>query len=362
MEVRKSYIRYMSLPRIHIGIVTYNSIKDIARCLQSVESQDYAGHWELTILDSASKDGTQDWLQANATGHRLLLSQVNLGFGNAHNQILQVSTEYDYYLCLNPDMELDPSYLRQAVQVFQESADQVGAVNGLICYLDENGQKTDVVFTRGHAFCQERRTESLDIGRRVHEVPHGRQEIFCPNGCAPLFKAEMIQDVALPGGALFEPKFFMYSEDEDLGWRMRLLGWQTIYDSEVLGWHRAGGSNPTANPVVRIDSLSNRYCTILRNDDLGLFLGSLPIILFVESLFVAVNGLRRPRFFGDYFRAVLRFLKMSPYFWQSRKHLKIRISRKERRAMLQPFDLHRFKLLFKRHARRSNRHSIHSRD
>ena len=52
----------------------------------------------------------------------------------------------------------------------------------------------------------------------------------------------------------FDENFFMYKEDVDLAWRLRLYGWKTIYTPRAVAYHGRGSG----------DSMAKNYIDIIR--------------------------------------------------------------------------------------------------
>ncbi len=348
-------------PKILVGIVTYNSSKHITQCLEYLMSQKLAPY-RIIVIDNASSDNTLEVL--NNFIHPIIEiwpQKSNLGFGNAHNRILASVEDWDFYCPLNPDCFLDPLFFYEAFATFQHFSSNtpyLGAINGLTLFY-KNGHFSDQIFSRGHQFYQERRTESLDIGRDRTTLLLDDELIYGPNGACPLFSRAMYNALQFENGALFEPLFFMYSEDEDLCWRMKKAGWQTAFSHQAIAWHIGGGSHPTLFRSVRSDSIANRYLTIIRNDRIIDFIRDFPIILFVEICFIVLNSIRRPRFLIDYFCAIKKVVRHCVYMRKRTTPLAQSVTRADLYAK---FDLKRFKSLFFRHSKRTNPFSIHSKD
>ncbi|MFH1625491.1 MAG: sulfatase-like hydrolase/transferase, partial [Pseudomonadota bacterium] len=87
-------------PEVSIVIVTYNSMQDIERCLESVYRNTDVP-FEVIVVDNASTDGTQAYLK-KATLPITILDQVNLGFSKACNRGIR-EAEGNYVVLLNPD-------------------------------------------------------------------------------------------------------------------------------------------------------------------------------------------------------------------------------------------------------------------
>ncbi len=344
-----------SLHEIYVGIVTYNSAEQIKDCLDSLLVQKNI-QLTISILDNNSSDSTCALIREEYPDIELLKETSNLGFGNAHNKLMN-HKDWDYYLCLNPDVILEPNFLFLCCQAMSKDP-SIGAVNGMVLYY-KNSEKCDDIFSLGHQYTQERRIESLGIGANYHSFDLKEQFIFGPNGSCPLFRKKALATSALPGSSYFEPSFFMYCEDEELAWRLNKNNFKTLSLPSAVAWHIGGASKPMANPKAVTDSIANRYLSLIRHDDPILFLKAAPFFLFVELSFLIINTVKRPSFFIAWFKALLKTIRFAPSFYQSRKEQK-KVDRESMKDWFQPFNTQRFKQLITRHKVRKNPHSIYT--
>lgn len=147
----------------------------------------------------------------------------NLGYGRANNLALARASS-DFHLILNPDVELEPKALAEALGALA-SHPEVGIVapavygeDGGMQYLCKRYPSVWVLFLRGFApeFLRRRFARTLDryemrdvIGEAfVGSVP-------LASGCFMLARTTLLERV---GG--FDPGFFMYFEDYDLSLRV----------------------------------------------------------------------------------------------------------------------------------------------
>jgi GT2 family glycosyltransferase len=153
----------------------------------------------------------------------LISGQGNVGYGRANNLALE-RVASDFHLVMNPDVELEPSALAEALAALAEHP-EVGLVapaaygdDGRLQYLCKRYPSLWVLFLRGFAPARLRRRHApaLDsyemrdvIGERfVSGVP-------LASGCFMLARTPLLRRV---GG--FDPRFFMYFEDYDLSLRL----------------------------------------------------------------------------------------------------------------------------------------------
>src|SRR4249919_2626230 len=98
-----------SLTLVSIGIVTWNSATDVARCVDAVRAQRHQPI-ELLVADNASTDGTRALLEARTTAAERRYFPTNLGFSAAHNALIRESRGA-YYVTLNPDVVPDAGFV-----------------------------------------------------------------------------------------------------------------------------------------------------------------------------------------------------------------------------------------------------------
>ena len=86
------------MPRVSAVVVSFNSRDHLERCLASVlESVD-----ETIVVDSASSDGSGDFVRERFPSAKLVELDDNAGFGSAMNAGVAATTG-DYLLLLNAD-------------------------------------------------------------------------------------------------------------------------------------------------------------------------------------------------------------------------------------------------------------------
>jgi GT2 family glycosyltransferase len=90
-------------------IVTYNGLKWIDRCLESLRGSTVPLH--TIVVDNASTDGTADHVAARYPEVELIRSPHNLGFGKGNNIGLRraLDDKADYVFLLNQDAWIEPA-------------------------------------------------------------------------------------------------------------------------------------------------------------------------------------------------------------------------------------------------------------
>jgi len=245
------------LALVTIGLVTWNSASDVARCLDGIRAQQHQPI-ELLVGDNASTDGTRALLEARTTGAERRFFPVNLGFSAAHNALIRDSRGA-YYVTLNPDVVLDAGFVGALVAAL-DAAPRAGSATGKLRRAEPPGvlDSTGIVMHRSQ--------RHFDRGQ--YDTPGA---VFGVSGAAGCYRRAMLDDVAIDG-EVFDEDFFAYREDADLAWRAQLLGWDAIYVPEATAAHvrRVTPERRSAlPPAINRYSVRNRFLLRLKNQTAG---------------------------------------------------------------------------------------------
>ena len=329
-----------SVPAVTISLVTWNGLRWLPGCLDSVAAQTL-DDYELLILDNGSTDGSVEWLRERAAGEpriTLVDSDVNLGYARAHNRNIDLARG-DVVLLLNQDVELDPGFMAAAVKVLSKRSD-VGSVQGRLLRLSPAGVRTDAFDTTGLVMYRDRRVVSRDqLSKAGDSRASTAGPVWGVDGAAPVYRRSAIETARLPrtggGREVLDEDFFSYKEDVDLAWRLRRLGWSAWYEPDALAWHARGGGDTGATgwrdviranmsnpPMVRALSWRNHRLMQFKNEEPGAFFRDFPWIARRESqawLFMLLADPRR-------LRAMPELLRRLPQAMRKRRALMHRIS------------------------------------
>ena len=325
-----------SSERVSVCLVTYNAIRWLPACLASLWAQTLTPT-QVIVRDNASTDGTPDWLRrelGTLPGVSLVLGTENAGFARAHNEAIRRATG-DFVCLLNQDIVLDADFLAVASRAFDRP--DVGSVQGKLYQLGANLDRTDTVDSAGLAIGRNRRVVSRGQGRAGRADYAMREEIFGADGACPLYRVAALEDARISNERgeteYFDEDFFMYKEDVDLAWRMRLLGWSTLYAPEAVAWHgRGAGESAASSPVevvrarrqvpgwIRRVSWRNQRLMQLKNETPGDLVRDLPWILWHELLALAYLVVFDPRNLS----ALGELVRMAPAALRKRRQIQAR--------------------------------------
>jgi GT2 family glycosyltransferase len=307
-------------PRVSIVILNWNCKRFLRGCLDSVLNQTLDAT-EIILMDNASSDGSAAWVRDHYPDLRMIENTDNLGFARAHNLGIR-ETSGTYYLPLNPDVILTPTYVAEMVAALDEERD-VGSATGKIYFMDADGNPTRRLYTTGHLLTKNRKPSNRGYKREDVGQYENRDYVFGVNGSCPLYCRAMLEDVAIYG-QYFDETFFLYGDDYDLGWRAQLLGWKALYVPQAIAYHRGKGSGGLNTPFIQSQYARNRYLEIFKNDIASHFAMDLPYILLYELLWQAYILLTSPRRTIANLKAIVDFLRLLPQARRMRREIQAR--------------------------------------
>ncbi len=238
------------MTNVFISIVNFNGNIDTSSCLKSLEDlkiKDF--NLSVVVVDNGSKEvfkATPEKYK-NFKLH-LLRSEENLGFSGGQNLGINLAlvNNADFVLILNNDVYIDENLITNLLETFEK---QKGA--GLV--------SPKIYFAKGHEYHKDRYKES-DLGKviwyaggkmdwknvlashiGVDEVDKGQFENLektdYASGCCEMIKKEVFEKVGL-----FDEKYFLYYEDNDLSQRAKRKGFESYYQPKAILWHINAGS------------------------------------------------------------------------------------------------------------------------
>jgi GT2 family glycosyltransferase len=266
-------------PRVSVVVVNMDGLRHLGPCFDSLEALDYPkDRLELVLVDNGSRDKSVKFIRRHFPSVRVICNQENQGFAGANNQGVAAATG-DYVAFLNNDMRADPDWLKELVLAI-ETARDVAVVGGKIL----NWEGSDVDFGMGSL-------NFYGMGFQPQDGSsadgHIEQVLFACGGSMLVDRS-----IFLDAGG-FDPDYFAYFEDVDLGWRMWLYGYRVLYAPRSITYHRGHG---TASKIAmsRLGVLYERNAlySIIKNYDEGNLNRVLPAALLLT--------VRRAMIFGRF--------------------------------------------------------------
>jgi N-acetylglucosaminyl-diphospho-decaprenol L-rhamnosyltransferase len=223
---------------LSIVIVSWNTSRFLAGCLQAVEKCPPEAVYEVWVVDNASTDGSAQMVRERFPWVRLIQNQGNEGFARANNQAI-VGSQARYIVLLNSDTEVRSSAL-QSLVAFMDTHPGAAAAGARLLNADGSLQIS----------CGPMPTPAREFWRLVllgSVWPGGGYRMYGWDTSAPR-RVEVIKGAclmlrrdALATVGLFDETYFMYSEEIDLCYRLARAGWELwwVPEAQVLHYGEA---------------------------------------------------------------------------------------------------------------------------
>lgn len=233
-------------PDLGLLETTISSLVDAAKTMGSHVTDNV----RLSIIDNGPYDKARSALLAHMAeawpgGAKLIAGQGNVGYGRGHNLAL-AEPMGAYHLILNPDVEIAPDALDQAL-AFMDAHPACGLLapavhddEDRLQYLCKRKPTILDLFLRGFAPRWVRQRSHKRLGAyEMRDLIGDHDVAWDPpivSGCFMLFRAETL--TALGG---FDPRYFLYFEDFDLSLRTAKVA-RLAYVPQVRIVHHGGGA------------------------------------------------------------------------------------------------------------------------
>jgi GT2 family glycosyltransferase len=250
----------ISTAAVTVIVVSYNGAHLLPRCLDALLAQgDADGPVEITVVDNASTDGTLTLLTERYPGVRVIAANSNTGFSGGVALGLRHSSA-PLAVLVNNDAVAAPGFLTALLEPFTEPA--VGAVCAKILLTNDRGINSVGAEVTADGFGRDRGWLETDDGR--YDIP---TEVFVGSGCSLGLRRQAIDQV---GG--IDEKYFLYYEDIDLTWRLRLLGWSVVTAPKAVVYHEHSATVGRGSLLHEYYSERNRLLTMVKNGSVRLAL------------------------------------------------------------------------------------------
>lgn len=268
--------------RLSIIIVNWNTRDLLRQCLLTVREAARSlssSEVEILVVDNASTDGSVAMLKEQFPSVKLIQNQENVGFARANNEALEISTGR-YCMLLNPDTELSLIAI-DSLLGFMEKTPESGAAGPLVLNPDKTLQLS----------CYPRPTLTREIWYLFHLdrfYPYARhwmhrwtldspRSVDVVLGACMILRREAIDDVGM-----FDPDYFMYSEEVDLCYRIRRAGWGVhwVPSAQIVHW---GGQSTRLMASEMFLSLYRSKILYFRKNEGDASARIYKIILFVAA-------------------------------------------------------------------------------
>jgi len=252
---------------ISLVIINYNGRRFLERLFATIRAQTFQD-FEVIFVDNDSKDDSVDYVEKNYAEAKIIRSQ-NLGYGTGCN-IGAKNAAGKYLAFLNEDMYLPENFLEKII-AFRDLLPKQEKIGAVSCkMIDFDADPADFPPTLGG---------NIDLfGFPVKNK--NPEDIFIVSGSPFLIKRDLFEKI---GG--YNEMIFIYGEDVDLSWRLKLMSRDNFVNNGTYIHHFAGGATGNFGPQKIANIVYGAFISIFTNYNIFTFVIILPFFLICGLLF-----------------------------------------------------------------------------
>lgn len=258
-------------------------------CIGSIKKQDWQGEMKIFITDNESSEESFNYLKnkfeyclgckdpaeagqnINLIKWEIVKNEKNDGYAKGCNDSIRsaLKQNYDLIAIFNIHTILEPNCLSEMVKVL-DSDEKIGIVQARMMLWPEKDKISslgNITHFLGFGYCVGYR-EKLELNKLKVK------NIFYPSGSSILTKRKILEQVGL-----FDEEFWMYNEDQDLGWRVWLAGYRCILAPDAVMYNKYEFQR-SIKKFYWMDR--NRIIAMIKNYRLGTLILILPPFVIME--------------------------------------------------------------------------------
>lgn len=290
----------------------------LADCIRSVRALEGSDEHGIFLVDNNSTDESYSFLRSTVPEATVIRNVHNDGFAKGNNDAIRAALEmqYEYVMLLNMDTIIEPDCIRKLLAAMEKD-NSIGALQAqLMLWPDRNKINTlgNITHFLGFGYTSGYMDTIND------KTPPASRDISYPSGAAMFIKTSALRKVGL-----FDEEYWMYNEDQDLGWRLWLAGYKCRLCSGAIVYHKYDFSR---NPVKYYYVDRNRLLSIFKNFHHITLMLIFPALLAMEAGLILFSI--KNHWFGDKVRVYGYFLTPSRIvrlFRERRRSQKLRTVR-----------------------------------
>lgn len=301
----------MSVAQSKVGVVVvnWNSFSLLKRCVDALNKQSYP-ITKLIVVDNGSQNIPKDLPALNDAPTEYIWLEKNEGFAKANNIAFSHLNNCDWIGLINPDAFPTETWLEKLISASQEMPEVASFAGPTL--MANNPLLLDGA---GDAYHFSGLPWRCSHGMPKTNNPETPKYIFSACAAAALYRRSALLDA---DG--FDEDFFCYCEDVDLGFRLRLMGYESYFVPEAVALHigssTCGGSQ---SDIALYYGHRNLVWTYVKNMPSPLFEVLLPVHILLSVVTLAYFLARGKG--GVIWKAKKDAIKGLPTIWYKRKEI-----------------------------------------
>lgn len=255
---------------ISVIIINHNGKQFLQKCLSSLLATNYP-NFEVIFVDNGSSDDSVEYVKSYFKDQRVsfVINDKNRGVPGGRNIGFE-KARGAYVVFLDNDTEVEQNWLKELLRVFESDSRIAVAQSKLLRMVERNRFDHAGDYLTPFGFLYERSNQAIDKGQ-FDKV----EDILSAKGAATMIKSSVFKELGM-----YDDEYFMYQEETDFCFRVRLAGYRVVFAPKSIVWHAF--STPLKEKkehysqyVIRYYGCRNYISTLIKN----LSFGSLCLIL-----------------------------------------------------------------------------------
>ena len=256
-----------------IIILNYNGKNFLEPCIESIVRETHTPY-EIIVVDNNSPDKSGIFFSEKYPEIKFILNERNVGVpGGLNIGIKNASGEF--VVLLNNDLVVMPNWLDNFFKAYEKTGNALYQPKSLKfkdpTVIDGTGCMINIF---GFGFAR-------DKGVKDDGQYNTQEEISYASGTCMFCSRKIFDEIGL-----FDPNFFAYHEELDLGWRARIFGFKSYYVPETV-IHHHGSAHWKWSPEVFYLLERNRWLVLLKNYSTKTLFRLLPSLIIIELAMLA---------------------------------------------------------------------------
>ena len=256
----------MDLPKIAVIILNWNGWDYTIPCVNSCLRANYPALRVIVVDNGSTKpvaDNRAGGQVARLTEQYSADSRVqilpladNLGYAGGNNQGIKTALsnpDISGIIILNNDATVAPDFFRQLVLTAQ-SPIAPAMINARVMKMSAPEEIDNLGL-------------EMTLGLLAFNRLNNHSTLFCPSGCAVFYTRQLLEKIRLPSISetdYFDPAYFCYAEDLDLGWRALMAGFTPAIADRALVYHAGSASAGAMSDFSVYHSYRNLIWTAIK--------------------------------------------------------------------------------------------------
>jgi N-acetylglucosaminyl-diphospho-decaprenol L-rhamnosyltransferase len=224
---------------LSVIVASHNAREYIERCVGPLTETRH----DVILVDSASSDGTAEFIRERFPGVRVVQLAENRGYGAALNEGMGLA-DARYFLLMNGDAWPQPGAIEELLD-FAENQQRAGVIGPRLLNPDGTLQPsvrgfptlwrlvTEYLFLRWLA----PRSRALNAFYSAGFDHRSVRDAEFLVGAVLLVRRELLDEIGT-----FDTSFFMFNEEVDFCYRVRDAGWRVVFYPGAQFVHMGGAS------------------------------------------------------------------------------------------------------------------------